>query len=306
MSRADPEHSSVVGALDAPVPGASVVDTPPGSAASVGAPTVVAAGVAARAGGRLLFEGLDATVTAGQFVAVLGPNGAGKSTFLRMLLGLHPLAGGSLAVLGDRPGRRNHDIGYLPQRRSFDTSVRIRGVDLVRLGLDGHRWGTPVPLVRRLFDRARFEEEQRHLADVVARVGATAYAPRPIGEVSGGEQQRLLIAQALVRRPRLLLLDEPLDSLDLPNQQGVAGLLQRISAEGVTVVMVAHDVNPILGYLDQVIYIVGGRALAGPPETVITTEKLSRLYGAPIEVIRTSSGRLVVVGQPEAASFHAH
>jgi zinc/manganese transport system ATP-binding protein len=269
-------------------------------------PTVVAAGVGARAGGRLLFEGLDATVGAGQLVAVLGPNGAGKSTFLRMLLGLHPVAAGSLTVLGERPGRRNHDIGYLPQRRSFDSSVRIRGFDLVRLGLDGHRWGTPLPLVRRLFDRARFDQEQRHLDDVVARVGATAYAQRAIGEVSGGEQQRLLIAQALVRQPRLLLLDEPLDSLDLPNQQGVAALLQRISAEGVPVVIVAHDVNPILSYLDQVIYIVGGQALAGPPETVITTEKLSRLYGAPIEVVRTSSGRVVVVGQPDAASFHAH
>jgi zinc/manganese transport system ATP-binding protein len=267
---------------------------------------VVASGVAARAGGRLLFDGLDATIGAGQFVAVLGPNGAGKSTFLRMLLDLHPLAAGSLTVLGDRPGRRNHDIGYLPQRRSFDSSVRIRGVDLVRLGVDGHRWGTPLPLVRRIFDRARFEEERRHLADAIARVGATSYAERPIGEVSGGEQQRLLIAQALVRRPRLLLLDEPLDSLDLPNQQGVAALLQRISVDGVTVVIVAHDVNPILGYLDQVIYIVGGRALAGPPERVITTENLSLLYGAAIEVVRTPGGRLVVVGQPDAASFHAH
>jgi zinc/manganese transport system ATP-binding protein len=223
-----------------------------------------------------------------------------------MLLGLHPVAGGSHTVLGDRPGHHNHDVGYLPQRRSFDASVRIRGVDLVRLGVEGHRWGTPLPLVRRLFDRARFEEQRRRLEDAIARVGATGYAERPIGEISGGEQQRLLIAQALVRRPRLLLLDEPLESLDLPNQQGVAALLQRISADGVTVVIVAHDVNPILGYLDQVIYIVGGQALAGTPATVITTENLSRLYGAPIEVVRTPGGRLVVVGQPEAASFHAH
>jgi zinc/manganese transport system ATP-binding protein len=124
--------------------------------------------------------------------------------------------------------------------------------------------------------------------------------------MSGGEQQRLLIAQALVHQPRMLLLDEPLDSLDLPNQQGVAGLLQRISDQGVTVVIVAHDVNPILDYLDQVVYIVGGQALAGPPETVITSEQLSKLYGSSIEVIHTPAGRLVVVGQPEAASFHAH
>jgi len=268
-------------------------------------PTVVAAGVSARIAGRVLFGGLDVTMAGGQLVAVLGPNGAGKSTFLRMVLGLHPVTGGSLEVLGDRPGRRNHDIGYLPQRRSFDPSVRIRGVDLVRLGIDGHRWGTPVPLLRRLLAPGRDDQDRRRLAAVIDRVGATRYAGRPIGEVSGGEQQRLLIAQALVRRPRLLLLDEPLDSLDLPNQQGVAAVLQRIAAEGVTVVIVAHDVNPLLGYLDQVVYIVGGEALAGRPEAVITTDTLSRLYGAPVEVVRTPSGRLVVVGHPEAASFHA-
>jgi zinc/manganese transport system ATP-binding protein len=296
MTSADPQANGQVDALDPPGPGWSAPRPP----------TVVASEVSAQVGGRTLFGGLTATLAPGQFVAILGPNGAGKSTFLRMLLGLHPVAGGSLQVLGDRPGRRNHDIGYLPQRRSFDGSVRIRGVDLVRLGVDGHRWGTPLPLVRRLLDRARVEHEQRRLDEVIARVGAAGYAERPIGEVSGGEQQRLLIAQALVRQPRLLLLDEPLDSLDLPNQQSVAGLLQRISDDGVTVVIVAHDVNPTLGYLDQVIYIVGGQALAGAPESVITTEQLSRLYGAPIEVVCTPGGRLVVVGQPEAASFHAH
>ena len=296
MSSADSLGNGQVEAVDSPGP----VWTPPAR------PTVVAEEVSARAGGRLLFEGLNATLAPGQFVAVLGPNGAGKSTFLRMLLGLHPVAGGSLQVLGDRPGQRKNQIGYLPQRRSFDASVRIRGVDLVRLGIDGHRWGTPVPLVQRLLARSRVEHEQRRLEDVIGRVGASSYAGRPIGEISGGEQQRLLIAQALVRHPRLLLLDEPLESLDLSNQQGVAGLLQRISDGGVTVVIVAHDVNPILGYLDQVIYIVGGRALAGSPETVITAEQLSRLYGAPIEVVRTPSDRLVVVGQPEATSFHGH
>lgn len=296
MSPVDPLGNGQVEALDPPGPGWSPSTQP----------TVVAEGVAAQVGGRSLFGGLDVTLVPGQFVAVLGPNGAGKSTFLRMLLGLHPAAGGSLRVLGDRPGARNRDIGYLPQRRSFDASVRLRGVDLVRLGVDGHRWGTPLPVIRRLLDRARVEHEQRRLDEAIARVGATGYARRPIGEVSGGEQQRLLIAQALVRQPRLLLLDEPLESLDLPNQQGVAGLLQRISADGVTVVIVAHDVNPILGYLDQVIYIVGGQALAGAPKDIITTEQLSRLYGAPIEVVRTPAGRLVVIGQPEAASYHAH
>ena len=185
-------------------------------------------------------------------------------------------------------------------------SARIRGVDLVRLGVDGHRWGTPLPLVRRLLDRARVEHERQRVDDAIARVGASHFADRPIGEVSGGEQQRLLIAQALVRRPELLLLDEPLDSLDLPNQAAVAALVRRIcEEERVAVLLVAHDLNPIIGYLDRVIYLAGGGAVEGPPEEVITSETLSRLYGAPIEVLHASDGRLVVVGQPEAPAHHS-
>src|SRR5581483_802920 len=138
-------------------------------------------------------------------------------------------------------------------------------------------------------------------------VGASAYKSRSIGELSGGEQQRLLIAQALVRDPELLILDEPLDSLDIPNQIAVAALLKRISAaRGVAVMLVAHDVNPLLGYLDRVAYLAGGRALAGTVDEVITAPKLSELYGAPIEVLRASDGRLVVVGQPEAPHHHGH
>ena len=150
---------------------------------------------------------------------MLGPNGAGKSTLLRVLLGLLPLSAGSATVLGEAPGRRNSDIGYLPQRHGFDSSTRIRGVDLVRLGLDGDRWGLPLSGGRT--QRARVDE-------VIELVGAAAYARRPIGELSGGEQQRLLIAQTLAADPELLLLDEPLDSLDLPNQTAVSALLARI------------------------------------------------------------------------------
>jgi zinc/manganese transport system ATP-binding protein len=140
---------------------------------------------------------------------------------------------------------------------------------------------------------------------VLDLVDASGYARRPIGELSGGEQQRLLIAQALVRRPELLLLDEPLDSLDLPNQVAVAGLVRTICREeNVAVLLVAHDINPIIGYLDRVVYIAGGSAVEGRPEDVISTETLSRLYGVPIEVLRASDGRLVVVGQPEAPFVH--
>jgi zinc/manganese transport system ATP-binding protein len=229
---------------------------------------------------------------------VLGPNGAGKSTLLKAILGLLPLSKGSATVLGRPAGAANTEIGYLPQRRSFDAAARIRGVDIVRLGLDGGRWGVPLP------GRAN-AETRRRVSDAIELVGASAYAERPIGRLSGGEQQRLLIAQALVRRPRLLLLDEPLDSLDLPNQVAVAALVQRICrAEGVAVMLVAHDVNPILPYLDRVIYFAGQTAVEGAPREVITSETLSRLYSAPVEVLETSDGRLVVVGTPEPPAVH--
>jgi zinc/manganese transport system ATP-binding protein len=252
---------------------------------------------AVRVGGRTLWSGVDLEVGAGEFVAVLGPNGVGKSTLVKILLGVLQPAAGVVRVLGERPGQAGERVGYLPQRRSFDASLRMRGVDVVRLGWDGDRWGIPLP--------GRNAGRER-IAEVIELVGATAYANRPIGECSGGEQQRLLIAQALVRRPELLLLDEPLDSLDLPNQAAVAALVGRICRdEGVTVVMVAHDVNPILSRLDRVVYLAEGGAVAGDPEHVITSEILTRLYGTPIEVLRTSDGRLVVVGQPEAPAHHS-
>jgi zinc/manganese transport system ATP-binding protein len=260
-------------------------------------------GAGVRVGGRTLWSGVDLEVGAGEFVAVLGPNGVGKSTLVKMLLGILPAAAGEVRVLGEAPGRTGHRVGYLPQRRSFDASLRIRGTDIVRLGLDGDRWGVPLPVPARFSVRRRAARDR--IAEVVELVGASAYAHRPIGECSGGEQQRLLIAQALVRDPELLLLDEPLDSLDLSHQGAVAALIGRICREaGVSVVMVAHDVNPILPWLDRVVYIAEGGAVAGRPQEVITTEMLSRLYGVPVEVLRTSDGRLVVVGQPEAPAVH--
>ena len=260
-------------------------------------------GAGVRVGGRTLWSGVDLEVGAGEFVAVLGPNGVGKSTLVKMLLGILPAAAGEVRVLGEAPGRTGHRVGYLPQRRSFDASLRIRGTDIVRLGLDGDRWGVPLPVPARFSARRRAARDR--IAEVVELVGASAYAHRPIGECSGGEQQRLLIAQALVRDPELLLLDEPLDSLDLSHQGAVAALIGRICREaGVSVVMVAHDVNPILPWLDRVVYIAEGGAVAGRPQEVITTETLSRLYGVPVEVLRTSDGRLVVVGQPEPPALH--
>jgi zinc/manganese transport system ATP-binding protein len=258
-------------------------------------------GAIARRGRRTVWSGVDLRAGEGEFVAVLGPNGSGKSTLIHVLLGQLSLAEGSATVLGEAPGGASSQIGYLPQRHGFDAGTRIRGLDLVRLGLDGKRWGFPLPPALSPKSRA----SAQRVEEAIEVVGAGAYASRPIGSLSGGEQQRLLIAQALVRDPQLLLLDEPLDSLDLSNQRAVAALVQSIcKSEGVTVLLVAHDVNPILPYLDRVIYFAGGGAVEGAPREVITSPTLSRLYGVPVEVLEASDGRLVVVGTPEPPAHH--
>ncbi|MBO0687361.1 MAG: ATP-binding cassette domain-containing protein, partial [Candidatus Dormibacteraeota bacterium] len=184
--------------------------------APVESPTAIQLeGATVRHGRHTVWREVDLTIPAGEFAAVLGPNGAGKTTLVRAILGVQPLAEGSVRVFGRRVRRGNDEIGYLPQRRHFDPDLRIRGVDLVRLGLDGGRWGVPLPSLV----RPRGAKVEGQVRAAVETVGAEAYARRPIGELSGGEQQRLLIAQALVTGARILLLDEPLESLDLNNQR---------------------------------------------------------------------------------------
>lgn len=282
----------------------STLDSSAASGRPSSVPTLEVRGAAAVLGGRAIWRDVTFSLMPGEFVAVLGPNGAGKSTLVKAILGLLPLADGEVRILGGNPGSSRRRVGYLPQRRSFDPGVRIRGVDMVRLGLEGTRWGVPLPGRRRWSARAKQDAER--VEELIDLVGAGAYAREPIGRLSGGEQQRLLIAQALVHRPRLLLLDEPLDSLDLPNQSAVAALVASISrSEGVSTLLVTHDVNPVLAYLSGVVYLAGGRAVSGSVEQVITTRVLSGLYGAAVEVLRTSDGRLAVIGQPEAPAVHA-
>ncbi|MBK0865646.1 metal ABC transporter ATP-binding protein [Saccharopolyspora sp. HNM0986] len=238
-------------------------------------------------GTRVLWEGLDLDVRPGEFLAVLGPNGSGKTSLLRVLLGLQPLSAGTVRVAGE-PARRGSDrIGYIPQQRSIDPTLTVRGTDLVGLGLDGHHWG--VGLRHR---RARKQRVERALR----AVEATEYARAPLGLLSGGEQQRLRVAQALVGEPDVLLCDEPLLSLDLAHQRNVSSLIARQARDAdAAVLFVTHEINPVLPLVDRVLYLVDGRFRIGTPDEVMTSETLSELYRADVEVARVG-GRLVVAG----------
>jgi zinc/manganese transport system ATP-binding protein len=249
-------------------------------------------------GRRFVWRHADLEVAPGEFVVVLGPNGAGKTTLLRVLLGLQPLAEGTVDVLGGPPRRGRHAVGYVPQRRTLDSDLTLRARDLVALGVDGDRWGIPVSVAARRRKRALVDS-------ALEAVDAAVYADRPVGRLSGGEQQRLLLAQALVTEPRLLLLDEPLGSLDIRSQGVISGLVAGLARErGITVVLVAHDVNPLVSFVDRVVYLAGGAMVSGRTEQVITTDTLSTLYDYPVEVIRDRRGRIVVVGLDDCDSHH--
>jgi zinc/manganese transport system ATP-binding protein len=248
-----------------------------------------------RFGDRVLWSGLDLDVAPGEFVAVLGPNGSGKTTLLRVLLGLQPLAGGEVLVEGRPPARGNAAIGYIPQQKALAEDVPLRARDLVGLGLDGHRPG--------LGFRGRAVRRDR-VAAALEAVGASTYADAPAGRLSGGEQQRLRVAQALVGDPSVLLCDEPLLSLDLHHQGVVTGLVDRRRREaGTAVVFVTHEINPVLPLVDRVLYLVDGRFRIGTPDEVMTSQTLSELYRTDVDVLRVR-GRLVVVGADAHAGCH--
>ena len=245
-------------------------------------------------GDRLLWEGLSFELQSGELLAVLGPNGTGKTSLIRIMLGLLRPSAGRMEIEGGSPQERRKRIGYVPQQRVFDRDLPVRGRDLVRFGIDGHRFG-----LGRLSsaDAARVDH-------VLAEVGATQYADSPIGRLSGGEQQRLRIAQALVSDPALLLVDEPLLSLDLAYQRVIVGLLdERRREAGTPVVFVTHDINPVLPTVDRVLYLAPGAWAIGTPDEVLTSETLSRLYDTDVDVLRVR-GRIVVVGTPDDQHVH--
>ena len=242
-------------------------------------------------GSRTLWSGLDLTVEPGQFVAVLGPNGSGKSSLLRVVLGLLPLRHGQARVCGDLVRRGSRRIGYVPQHRGFAADVPLRGADFVQLGIDGTRWGLPAP-----------HRHRHQVADLLDQVEAGYLAKHPLGAMSGGEQQRLRIAQALATNPQVLLCDEPLLSLDLRHQRRVVDLIdKRRRDHGTSVLFVTHEINPVLEATDLVLYMIDGAFRIGTPDEVMRSEVLSALYNSPVEVIRRHD-KILVLGAEEAAS----
>jgi zinc/manganese transport system ATP-binding protein len=253
-------------------------------------------------GERELWRGLDLDVAPGEFVAVLGPNGAGKTSLLRTVLGQQALTSGTMSFLGKPVARGHRRIGYIPQQRLMESGTPMRTRDMIALGVTGHRWGIRR---ERPAERARIDE-------LVAEVGATAFADAPVAELSGGEQQRARVGQAIAADPALLLCDEPLISLDLRHQREVTELIDRQRRQrDAAVLFVTHDVNPILDVVDRVLYIAGGRFRIGAPDEVLRADVLSDLYGTAVDVVRTM-GRIVIVGAADpsgelgAHDHHAH
>jgi zinc/manganese transport system ATP-binding protein len=267
------------------------------TAAQATAPAARAAGadlltlddVGVRLGGRQVLSDVTFSLGRGEFTGIIGPNGAGKTTLLRVILGLIEPSGGRVLIDGEPVRAKSKAaIGYVPQKLVIDPDMPLRARDVVALGIDGNRLGFAFP------SRQRRDMIEAALADV----GAAAYANDRVGELSGGEQQRVLIAHALISRPRMLLLDEPLANLDIRSEQEIVAVLDRLAREqGIAVLISAHDMNPLLGVMDRIVYVANGRVATGATDEVVTSENLTRLYGHQVDVVRVQNRVLVVAGE---------
>jgi len=249
-------------------------------------------------GGRKVLLDTSFAIRSGEFIGLLGPNGAGKTTLMRAILGLLPPAAGELRVFGRPPRRGNPAIGYLPQVRTVLPDLRVRGIDFIASSLHGERWGVPS------LGRA----DRLKIGATLAEVGARELAERSLSDMSGGERQRLMLAQALLGKPQLLLLDEPLISLDYRYQEAIIGLVRRFARKrNITVLFSAHELNQLIGALDRVLYLGNGHAALGTVEEVVTAPVLSRLYGSQIHVVR-ADGHIFVLsrGRDVERADHLH
>lgn len=259
---------------------------------------VVAEGLTVGYGGKSVWRNADLKVNRGEFVAVIGPNGAGKTTLFRLLLGLQQPISGKIRVFGNQPRRGNSRIGYVPQRHTIDNETNIGCAEFVRLAFSCNRLGFGI-LQR---------EEKKAACDALEAVGASELANKALGSLSGGELQRVFLAEALVSNPEMLLLDEPLSNLDIRRIKELVELINKIArSRGVTVFLVAHDINPLVRFLDKVVYIANGKVATGAPKDVLTSKRLTELYGTRVEVLRDSKGNIVIVGveNPHEGEKHA-
>ncbi|MGA2104682.1 metal ABC transporter ATP-binding protein [Methanoregula sp.] len=238
----------------------------------------------------IVWQDANFTIEHGEFVAIIGPNGSGKTTLFRLLLGLQQPLQGTIKVFDAWPKRGNQHIGYIPQRHVIDEETNLESLELVRLGFSGNKWGLNP-----------FSNDDRNAAyDALKSVGAEELTRRSLGRLSGGELQRVFLAEALVSEPHLLLLDEPLSNLDIRREQELVQVIHNVvRSRNVTALLIAHNINPLLPVLDKVIYIANGKVAIGKPDEVLTSEALSALYGIQVEVLRGSQGQIAVIGTEE-------
>jgi zinc/manganese transport system ATP-binding protein len=260
-------------------------------------PILTTKNLSAGYGEKTVWTDANFSVAKGEFVAIIGPNGAGKTTLFRLLLGLLEPKAGEITIFGEKPKKGNPRIGYVPQRHTIDDDTRIEALEIVRLGACNCRFG---------FDGPRHAKVEREAAlEALHLVGADELAHRPLSGLSGGELQRIFFAQAIVGNPDILLLDEPLANLDIRRETETVQLIHHIArSRNVAVLLIAHNINPLLGSLDTAMYVAGGKVVTGAPEAVLTSESLSKLYGSDVEVLRDSRGRIAILGIEENDHHH--
>ena len=263
----------------------------------------LAAGYSSRGTNSIVFENANFSIAKGEFVGILGPNGAGKTTLFKILLGILKPIRGEVSILGEKCQSQscevNCKIGYVPQRHTFSSDSLIEALEIVRLGINGRKMGFSLPATSR--------REKKEALEMLKIVGAQDLAHRPLSALSGGEQQRIFLAQALVGNPDLLFLDEPLASLDIRRENEFVKLIKKIAQErNITVLLIAHNINPLLPVLNRVIYVANHRVLVGDANEVFTSAFLTKLYNSPVEVLRDSFGRIAIIGAQEGGHDHAH
>ncbi len=247
---------------------------------------------------QVIWDNANFEINRAEYVGILGPNGAGKTTLIKLLLGLIEPSSGSIKLFDKKPTKGNPRIGYVPQRRPIDQDMNIAAIELVKLGLSGTKWGW------QSFTKTGIDEKQA--LKVLIDVDAEKLAYKPLGILSCGELQRVFLAQALVGKPDLLLLDEPLANLDIRHDVNLVQLIDKgVKTQAVTVLLIAHDLNPLLPVLDKIIYVANGHISSGTPSQIISSKSLSDLYGTPVEVLRDSKGRVAILGTEESAPPHA-